>query len=155
LEINERHRGGRGDVSQKWQPILYMEDHLSFEQLVAHYRVADFSLVSSVNDGMNLVAKEYIASQVDESGVLLISQMAGAAEELTDALIINPYDAEGVADSIRQALEMPIDERRRRMRAMRAYLEVHDINAWMDGCLADAGMSMDQNKVEQAVQTVR
>ena len=155
LEINERHRGGRGDVSQKWQPILYMEDHLSFEQLVAHYRVADFSLVSSVNDGMNLVAKEYIASQVDESGVLLISQMAGAAEELTDALIINPYDAEGVADSIRQALEMPIDERRRRMRAMRAYLQVHDINAWMDGCLADAGMSMDQNKVEQAVQTVR
>jgi trehalose-6-phosphate synthase len=99
--------------------------------------------VSSVNDGMNLVAKEYAASQVDESGVLLISQMAGAAEELTDALIINPYDAEGVADSIRQALDMPIDERRRRMHAMRQYLRIHDLYAWAEACLSDAGASMD------------
>jgi trehalose-6-phosphate synthase len=76
--------------------------------------------------------------------VLLISQVAGAAEELTDALIINPYDAEGVADSIRQALEMPIDERRRRMRAMRAYLQAHDLRAWAEACLRDAGVSMDR-----------
>ena len=99
---------------------MYREDRIAFDLLVAYYRLADLTVVSSVNDGMNLVAKEYVASQVDESGVLLISQMAGAAEELTDALIVNPYDAEGVADSIRHALEMPVDERRRRMRAMRS-----------------------------------
>lgn len=150
LEINQRHRGGRDEASEKWQPIVYMEDRLTFEQLVAYYRVADLALVSSVNDGMNLVAKEYIASQVDESGVLLISQMAGAAEELTDALIINPYDGEGVADSIRQALEMPLDERRRRMHNMRSHLSIHDIQAWVEGCLHDAGVPLEQIVAQEA-----
>jgi trehalose 6-phosphate synthase/phosphatase len=143
LEINERHRSPEEDLSEKWRPILYREDRIAFDLLVAYYRLADLAVVSSVNDGMNLVAKEYAASQVDESGVLLISQMAGAAEELTDALIINPYDAEGVADSIRQALDMPIDERRRRMHAMRQYLRIHDLYAWAEACLSDAGASMD------------
>ena len=87
---------------------------------------------------MNLVPKQYFASQVEEKGVLLVSHMAGAAEELTDALLINPYDPEGVADTIRQALELPFAERRDRMRRMRTYLEAHDIRAWADDCLRDA-----------------
>jgi trehalose 6-phosphate synthase/phosphatase len=144
LDINERHRSPEEDLPEKWRPIVYHEDRVAFELLVAYYRLADLTVVSSVNDGMNLVAKEYAASQVDESGVLLISQMAGAAEELTEALIINPYDAEGVADSIRQALEMPVDERRRRMHAMRTYLQAHDLHAWAEGCLNDVGVSINR-----------
>ena len=115
------------------------------DTLAAYYRMADLALVSSVYDGMNLVAKEYVASQVEEKGVLLVSHLAGAAEELTDALVINPYDPEGVADSIRQALEMPFGERRERMRRMRAYLEAHDIRAWADDCLRDAGILPQQD----------
>lgn len=144
LEINERHRSSDGDLPEKWQPIVYREEHVPFDLLVAYYRLADVALVSSVNDGMNLVAKEYVAAQIDESGVLLISQMAGAAEELTEALIINPYDAEGLGDSIRHALEMPADERRRRMAAMRTYLQMHDLYAWAEACLSDAGFSTDR-----------
>jgi trehalose-6-phosphate synthase len=151
FEVNERHRhvphgheganGGDGDGSTDgWRPIQYLEGSIDFDTLVAYYRLADLALVSSVNDGMNLVAKEYVASQVDETGVLLVSQMAGSAEELTDALIINPYDSDGLADTIRQALEMPVDERRQRMRAMRAYLQTHDLYAWADACLRDAGV---------------
>lgn len=144
LEINERHRSADGDVPEKWQPILYREERIPFELLVAYYRLADVAVVSSVNDGMNLVAKEYVASQIDRAGVLLISQMAGAAEELTEALIINPYDAEGVGDKIREALEMPVEERRRRMGAMRRYLQTHDLYAWAQACLSHAGFSTDR-----------
>ena len=113
---------------------------MGLDTLVAYYRMADLALVSSVYDGMNLVAKEYVACQVNEHGVLLVSQMAGAAEELTQALVINPYDHEGVADAIREALEMPPDTRRDRMRGMRAYLQSHDIRSWADDCLRDAGL---------------
>jgi alpha,alpha-trehalose-phosphate synthase [UDP-forming] len=137
LDINERH-GSEGDFRKGWHPILYLEDRVPLDLLVAYYRLADFAMVSSVNDGMNLVAKEYVAAQLNESGVLLISQMAGAAEELKDALIVNPYDSEGVADSIATALEMPEEERRRRMRGMRQYLQTHDLHAWVTGCLEDA-----------------
>ncbi len=133
-EINDRY--GQAD----WRPVVYLEGRIRFETLVAYYRMADLALVSSVNDGMNLVAKEYVASQVDEQGVLLVSQMAGAAEELTEALTINPYDVEGTADAVAQALEMPADERQRRMRTMRAYLQTHDIHAWVANCLREVGL---------------
>ena len=137
-EINARHcRGG-------WHPIEYLEGRIGFSTLVAYYRMADLALVSSVYDGMNLVAKEYASSQVDEQGVLLVSQMAGAADELTDALIINPYDPEGLADALKQALEMPEEERQRRMSAMRRHLQMYDIHAWVDRCLHDAGVWSDQ-----------
>lgn len=126
--------------ASRWRPIEFREGRIGMDTLAAYYRMADLALVSSVYDGMNLVAKEYVASQVDEKGVLLVSHMAGAAEELTDALVINPYDPEGVADSIRQALEMPRQERRERMHRMRTYLAAHDIRAWADDCLRDAGI---------------
>ncbi|WP_447978921.1 alpha,alpha-trehalose-phosphate synthase (UDP-forming) [Candidatus Nitrospira bockiana] len=142
FEINDRYRLAEGPAVQRWQPIVYLEDRFNADVLAAYYRLADLALVSSVNDGMNLVAKEYVASQVDERGVLLISQMAGAAEELREALIINPYDSEGLADSIKEALEMPEDERRRRMRVMREYLRDHDVHAWVDDCLNDAAAAV-------------
>lgn len=141
-DINIRY-GSSADLgspqASRWRPIEFREGRIGMNTLAAYYRMADLALVSSVYDGMNLVAKEYVASQVDEKGVLLVSQMAGAAEELTDALVINPYDLEGVADAIRHAIEMPLEERRHRMRRMRAYLETHDIRAWSDECLRDAG----------------
>ena len=105
-EINALHK------TPKWRPIEYREGRINFDKLVAYYRMADIALVSSVYDGMNLVAKEYVASQVDESGVLLVSQMAGASEELTEAFIINPYDPELLADSLKEGLEMTVEERR-------------------------------------------
>jgi len=91
---------------------------------------------------MNLVAKEYVASQVDEAGVLIVSHLAGAAEELSGALVVNPYDQEGMADSIRQALEMPESERRERMRQMRFHLSTHDIYHWAKNCLRDVNIEV-------------
>jgi trehalose 6-phosphate synthase/phosphatase len=140
-DINQRHIALFKSISNggnDWTPIQLQEGRISFDDLVALYRMADLALVSSVNDGMNLVAKEYVAAQVCETGVLLVSQMAGAAEELPGASVINPYEIEGLAEIIKGALEMPLDERRRRMRRMRSYLAAHDIHAWVDGCLHDA-----------------
>ena len=142
-DINMRYgsitRSGSRDAA-RWRPIEFREGRIGLDTLAAYYRLADLALVSSVYDGMNLVAKEFVSCQADEKGVLLVSHLAGAAEELTDALVINPYDLEGVADSIRQALEMPPEERQNRMRRMRDYLATHDIKAWADECLRDAGL---------------
>lgn len=142
-DINKRYSyvtGLGSPDAARWRPIELREGRIGIDTLAAYYRMADLALVSSVYDGMNLVAKEYVACQVEEDGVLLVSQMAGAAEEMTDALVINPYDPEGVADTIRQALEMSEEERRQRMRHMRSHLETHDIRAWADACLRDAGL---------------
>ena len=86
---------------------------------MALYRLAHFCIVSSLHDGMNLVAKEFVAARDDDDGVLVLSALAGAAQELRDALIINPYDVDGFADALEAAIDMPRDERRARMRAMR------------------------------------
>jgi trehalose 6-phosphate synthase len=125
-EINQRFsRSG-------WSPIEYIEGQLSHASVVAYYRLARFCLVSSVYDGLNLVSKEYAASQIDESGVLLLSEMAGALEELDGAIPINPYDVEGTAVAIRNAIEMPVEERRTRMARMRASIQIRDIRQWME-----------------------
>jgi len=131
-EINARH-GRHG-----WRPILYIPESIPPAALAALYRLADVAVVSSLQDGMNLVAKEFIACQVDEHGVLLLSELAGAAEEMAHAVRINPYDEEGFAEAIAQALTLPLEERRRRMRAMRAYLAAHDIYWWMEEVVAAA-----------------
>lgn len=139
-DINRRHIAQFKEASnggKDWTPIELQEGRIGFDDLVALYRMADFALVSSVYDGMNLVAKEYVAAQVCETGVLLVSQMAGAAEELPGAIVINPYETEGMAEAMKVALEMPPDERRRRMRRMRSYLAAHDVHAWVNGCLHD------------------
>jgi len=91
--------------------------------------------VSSLHDGMNLVAKEFVASRDDEDGVLVLSALAGAAQELSDALIINPYDVEGFADALAQALAMPRGERARRMRAMRRVVAGRDVFNWASDIL--------------------
>ena len=123
-EINSRH--GDGD----WKPIRYLREHESPVTLMAMRRMADFCVVSSLHDGMNLVAKEFPASRPDEDGVLILSRFTGAARELTDALLINPYATDDFAETIKSAVEMPFEERQKRMRKMREIVRENNIYKW-------------------------
>ena len=122
--INERF--GDGD----WQPIAYWPTSFPSATFAALRRLASFCAESSLHDGMNLVAKEYVASRVDEDGVLILSAFAGAAQELSSSIIINPYATEQFADAIHQALTMSGDERRLRMRHMRSIVQQNNIYNW-------------------------
>lgn len=114
-----------------WTPVRYVNKNFAHDTLTGFYRLADMALVTPLRDGMNLVAKEYVASQDEANpGVLVLSRFAGAASELTDALLVNPFDLDGVADAIASALAMPVDERRQRWRASMDVLERHDITHW-------------------------
>jgi trehalose 6-phosphate synthase/phosphatase len=119
-----------------WTPIQYVHRAIPDTQLSALYRAADVMLVTPLRDGMNLVAKEFVASRVDEDGVLVLSEFAGAADELIDAVIVNPYDVEGTAHAIHRALCMDRTERRRRIQALRAQVNEHDVVRWSEGFIA-------------------
>lgn len=116
-------------------PIRYIKTTLQLPSLVALYRLADFCIVSSLHDGMNLVAKEFVAARDDLDGVLVLSELAGASEELAEALIINPYDERGFTAAIARAVEMPPWERRRRMQALRRRVAGRDVLAWASDIL--------------------
>jgi trehalose 6-phosphate synthase/phosphatase len=118
--------------SDGWAPIRYLYTQFRAEELIAYYQVSDIALVTPLRDGMNLIAKEYIASQVNDSAVLILSEFAGAAEELTDALPVNPYDTDEMAARIKQAIEMPVEEKQRRFRRMRSRVETDNLDAWSD-----------------------
>ncbi len=113
-----------------WQPVLYQYNHLSFEELCGLYGACDMALITPLRDGMNLVAKEFVASRRAPNGVLVLSEMAGAANELTEALLINPNDVDEVAEMIRTGLEMPEEEQAIRMRAMQDRVRSFDVVAW-------------------------
>lgn len=123
-EINDRHR------TADWEPIILWRDPIERADLMALYQLADVCVVSSLHDGMNLVAKEYIASRVDETGVLVLSRFTGAARELPDSLLINPYDAEDFAKKLDQAIQMPEAQKSDRMRRMRRVVRQNNIYAW-------------------------
>jgi trehalose 6-phosphate synthase len=118
------------------EPILYVKSTWQLPRLVALYRLADFCIVSSLHDGMNLVAKEFVAARDDLDGVLILSELAGASEELAEALIINPYDERGFTAAIARAVEMPVWERRRRMQALRRRVAGRDVLAWASDILS-------------------
>jgi trehalose-6-phosphate synthase len=122
---------------------VLVHENVHAELLAAIYRAADLCLVSSLQDGMNLVAKEFVASQVDENGVLVLSRFTGAAEEFEDAVLINPFNVAGFADAIRAALELDPGERRRRMRSMRAQLRRSTIFDWLESILSRCADLMD------------
>ena len=129
IEVNTRFpRGNRG-------PIRYRKSALKIRRLVALYRMATFCIVSSLHDGMNLVAKEFVAAREDLDGVLVLSELAGASHELTDAIIINPYDIDGFASALDWALEMPQHERYRRMRALRRVVAGRNVFSWASDIL--------------------
>ncbi len=117
--------------------IRYLHHAYPREEMVALYLAADVMLVTALRDGMNLVAKEYVASRVDGDGVLLLSEFAGASDELTQAVTINPHDIQGLKDAIMTAVEMPEQERRRRMRALRRRVRDNDVEAWSRRFLGD------------------
>jgi trehalose 6-phosphate synthase len=120
-----------------WRPILYLNRHHEHRDIWAFYRHADFCMVTALHDGMNLVAKEFVSVRDDEDGVLILSRFTGAARELRDALLVNPYDVDETAEAIRAAIEMDPDERRARMTRMRHTVREHNIYQW-------AGMLLDE-----------
>jgi trehalose 6-phosphate synthase len=130
-QINDRF----GSDTQK--PIHYRYEHLEPPELVVYYRMADFAIVSSLHDGMNLVAKEFVASQVERKGVLICSEFAGAAEELDHALLINPYNVESVADTLKQAIEMSASERTQHMTRLQEHISEHNIYKWLGDIFAE------------------
>jgi trehalose 6-phosphate synthase len=129
--INKRFQTGR------WKPVILIDRQANHEEVSRWYRIADVCLVTSLHDGMNLVAKEYVASCVDDRGVLVLSKFTGAAVELQDALVVNPYDISGVAEAIHQGLEMSREEVRQRMRRMRRQVMEHNIYRWAASVLGD------------------
>jgi trehalose-6-phosphate synthase len=120
-----------------WNPVILIERQCSHEEVGRYYRAADICLVTSLHDGMNLVAKEYLAARYDGDGVLVLSRFAGAAQELRDALLVNPYDVQQVAEAIRTGLEMSPGERRLRMERMRTQVKEHNVYRWASNVLTD------------------
>lgn len=119
-----------------WMPVVFLKAHHSHEEINRFYKASDICMVTSLHDGMNLVAKEYIASRSDEDGVLILSQFTGAARELKDAVIINPYDIEEMADAIYTSLNMDTNERTERMKRMHAAVKEHNIYRWAGELIA-------------------
>jgi trehalose 6-phosphate synthase len=128
-----RINGAHGELHHV--PVHYRYGTLEPEELVAYYRMADILCVTPLRDGMNLVAKEYIASRPGDTGALVLSEFAGAAQELRQALLVNPYDVDGVADALWRALHLPPAEERSRMRAMRRQVQRHDVFRWARACI--------------------
>ena len=124
-------------ATKRWRPILYLKRHHSHRDIWSYYRHADFCMVTSLHDGMNLVAKEFVSVRDDDDGVLILSQFAGASSELRDAVLVNPYDLDATAEAIRAAVEMAPDERRARMGRMRQVVREHNIYRWAGLLLRD------------------
>jgi trehalose 6-phosphate synthase len=116
--------------TKEWKPIIFLKKHHSHEEIQPFYEAADLCLVTSLHDGMNLVAKEFVGAKEDGKGVLILSQFTGASRELKDALVVNPYDLEQLAEAIRQALEMSPEEQRARLQRMRETLKERNIYRW-------------------------
>ncbi len=137
-EIHEIVRRINDDIGEwGWQPIVYRDRHHDHREIRAWYRAAQFCLVTSLHDGMNLVAKEFIAARDNDDAALILSRFTGASRELRDALLVNPYDIESTAEAIHRALEMAPAERRDRMARMRAHVREQNIFRW-------AGMLMSE-----------
>lgn len=139
--INQRYSNG------SYMPIILKAEHHEQEQLSLYYRAADVCLVTSLHDGMNLVAKEFIAARDDERGVLVLSQFTGAARELHEALIVNPYHIEQGADALHRALTMPQIEQRERMRSMRLLVKDFNVYRWAGRMLIDAARLRRRERV--------
>ena len=122
--INWRFQNGN------WKPIVFLKRQHSHKEIEPYYRAADLCLVTSLHDGMNLVAKEFLAARPDERGVLILSQFTGAARELRDALLVNPYDIDQTADAIRAALEMAPEDKQLRVHRMRQVIKDHNVYRW-------------------------
>jgi len=141
-EVNARH-GATG-----WTPIVLSIRHHEPDEVFELYRAADFCIVSSLHDGMNLVAKEFVAARDDERGVLILSTFAGASRELNEALIVNPYHTHEMAEAVHHALAMPASEQQARMRQMRASVRSRNVYRWAGQMLLDAASLRRRSEIE-------
>lgn len=142
-ELNERVESLAAEINGRWgsgdyRPIILLRSHHEPPTVFRYYRAADLCYVSSLHDGMNLVAKEFVAARDDERGVLVLSEFTGAARELTEALIVNPYDLRQASDALAAALRMPAPEQGERMRSMRRLVSELNIYRWAGRMLIDA-----------------
>ncbi|HEX8475715.1 MAG TPA: bifunctional alpha,alpha-trehalose-phosphate synthase (UDP-forming)/trehalose-phosphatase [Pyrinomonadaceae bacterium] len=136
--VDELVGGINGEFSTPgWTPVVYMRRAIPPTELIALYSIADVAWVAPLRDGLNLVAKEYVACQREEQGVLVLSEFAGAASEMGEALLVNPYDEERTADTLARALEMPEAERRERMNALRRRIHRNNVFAWGERFLSN------------------
>ena len=140
-EINERH--GDGD----YRPVELIVRHHSPDEVYELFRAADACIVSSLHDGMNLVAKEYIASKNNQDGVLVLSEMAGSAKELGEAIIVNPYDTSAMANALERALLMPQQEQKDRMLLMRELIRDRNVYRWAAQMLMDASRLRKRERI--------
>ena len=127
-------------------PIILLAEHHEPEDVYRFHRAADLCFVSSLHDGMNLVAKEFVAARDDEQGVLILSQFAGASRELPEALVVNPYDADQCAAALQLALTMAPEEQRERMRLMRAIVREFNVYRWAGRMLLDAAVMRQRRR---------
>lgn len=144
--IDEKIGSVNGKYSNvNWIPIYYFYHSFDFENLIAMYSMADIALVVPLRDGMNLVSKEYVATRVNSHGVLILSEMAGAAAELKDAIIINPNDIKQIEGAIEKAIKMPLEEQEQRMKRMQMTLSKHTINKWASDFINNLISVCDKN----------
>ncbi|HYL75511.1 MAG TPA: trehalose-6-phosphate synthase [Bryobacteraceae bacterium] len=152
----EANRINRRFETKHWKPIVFLKRHHNHQEIEPLYRAADLCLVTSLHDGMNLVAKEFVASRDDEGGALILSLFTGASRELQDALIVNPYDTEQLAEAIHYSLEMDPRARRERMRRMRRVIKEHNIYRWaanLIGAVAEIRVELPERVRYQAALT--
>jgi len=142
---------GRGS----YRPIVLRSSHHEPSEVFQHYRAADLCYVSSLHDGMNLVAKEFVAARDDEQGVLVLSRFTGASRELSEALQVNPYDIDSAADALAMALDMPCAEQRVRMRAMRARIAEQNVYRWAGRILVDAARTRQRDRLAHRIECER
>jgi trehalose 6-phosphate synthase len=141
-KLNDKINALVSDINWKhytngWEPIIFVRRHLSLKEVLALYRVGDMCVVSSLHDGMNLVAKEFVSCRADNSGVLMLSQFTGAARELSEAVLINPYDIEQFSEAIYYAFSLSEEEIRKRMEKMRQQVERNNIYRWAGKILSE------------------
>jgi alpha,alpha-trehalose-phosphate synthase [UDP-forming] len=134
----------------KWKPIVFLKQQHSHQEIDRYYRAADLCLVTSLHDGMNLVAKEFVAARRDERGVLILSQFTGAARELRDALLVNPYDIDQTAEAIRAAVEMEPEDKQMRMHRMRRAVRERNIYQWAGSLITElCELRLDADRVQE------
>ncbi|OAN49987.1 alpha,alpha-trehalose-phosphate synthase (UDP-forming) [Magnetospirillum moscoviense] len=137
--------------TDNWKPIILVPTHHEPDEVFTLFRAADICLVSSLHDGMNLVAKEFVAARDDEDGVLILSTFAGASRELHEALIVNPYDIQAMGEALADGLSMPAEQRRDRMRLMREIVGEHNIYFWAGRMLLDASRIRKRSNLERQI----
>ncbi|HTX35915.1 MAG TPA: trehalose-6-phosphate synthase [Bryobacteraceae bacterium] len=140
----EVERINRNFRTSSWKPIVFVARHHSHAEVEAYYREADVCMVTSLHDGMNLVAKEFLAARPDEQGMLILSRFTGASHELSDALVVNPYDTDELAEAIYTALTMPAEEQRSRMHRMRTVIKENNVYRWAGNLIGElAGIRLE------------